>query len=189
MSLIAGTRRRSLKYWIGRHRGQLRQTGVAILVLLAAALVHPVPARASEAGKALLALPFGYLDTSGEASDQKEAHADRLKAMLSRLTDRLQAGGFYRIVPATSGIIACAGNDQDCLLGEARKAGADFILTGAVHKTSTLISAIWVGVFDAKDGKRIFFRQISFRGDTNEAWQHATDFVLGQLQEEARQAR
>ncbi|MBP0580576.1 DUF2380 domain-containing protein [Labrys sp. LIt4] len=159
------------------------------LVLLAMAAALPSHGRAGEAGKALLALPFGYLDTSGEASDQKEAHADRLKAMSTRLTDRLQAGGSYRIVPATPGIIACASNDQDCLLGEARKAGADLILTGAVHKTSTLISAIWVGVFDAKDGKRTFFRQISFRGDTNEAWQHATDFVAGQLQEEARQAR
>lgn len=189
MSLIASMRQRSLKYWIGRHRGQLRQTGMAILVLLAAAFAHPAPTRAGEAGRALLALPFGYLDTSGEASDQKEVHADRLKAMSDHLTGRLQAGGFYRIVPATPGIIACASNDQECLLGEARKAGADLVLTGAVHKTSTLISAIWVGVFDAKDGKRLFFRQISFRGDTNEAWQHATDFVLGQLQEEARRVR
>ena len=189
MSLIVGTRRRSLKYWTGRHSSLLRQAGRTIFVLLAMAAVLPSQAWAGEPGKALLALPFGYLDTSGEASDQKEAHADRLKAMSTRLTDRLQAGGFYRIVPATPGIIACAGNDQDCLLGEARKSGADFILTGAVHKTSTLISAIWVGVFDARDGKRVFFRQISFRGDTNEAWQHATDFVLGQLQEEARQAR
>lgn len=186
MSLIAGTRLRSLKCWVGRHRGQLRQIGMAMLVLLAMASAHPALA---QAGKALLALPFGYLDTSGEASDQKTAHADQLKAMSDHLTGRLQAGGFYRIVAATPGITACASNDQDCLLGEARKAGADLILTGAVHKTSTLISAIWVGVFDAKDGKRVFFRQISFRGDTNEAWQHATDFVLGQLQEEARQAQ
>ncbi|MGJ4859439.1 DUF2380 domain-containing protein [Labrys sp. La1] len=189
MSLIVGTHQRSLKYWIGRRRGQLRQTGTAILVLLATAAVFPSQGRAGGADKALLTLPFGYLDTSGEASDQKTAHADRLKAMSDHLTSRLQAGGFYRIVAATPGIIACTGNDQDCLLSEARKAGAGLILTGAVHKTSTLISAIWVGVFDAKDGKRIFFRQISFRGDTNEAWQHATDFVLGQLQEEARRPR
>ena len=161
---------------------------MAMLVLLAVVVALPSQSRGGETAKALLALPFGYLDTSGEASGQKEAHADRLKAMSTRLTDRLQAGSFYRIVPATPGIIACAGNDQDCLLGEARKAGADLILTGAVHKTSTLISGIWVGVFDAKNGKRVFFRQISFRGDTKEAWQHATDFVAGQLQEEARQA-
>lgn len=154
------------------------------LVFLAAALLQPGVAQAGETGKALLALPFAYLDTSGEASDQTAVHADRLKAMSAELTGRLQAAGRYRIVATTPGILACAGNDQDCLLGEAHKAGADFILTGAVHKTSTLISAIWVGVFDARTGKRLFYRQISFRGDTDEAWRHATGFVFRQFEAE-----
>jgi Protein of unknown function (DUF2380) len=160
-------------------------TSPAALLLMAVALAQPA-ALAGETVKALVALPFGYLDTSGEARDQKAVHAERLKAMSEDLTGHLQADGLYRIVPATPGILACAGNDRDCLLAEASKAGADLILTGAVHKTSSLISGIWIGVFDARDGKRVFYRQISFRGDTQEAWQHATDFVLRELKEAGR---
>ncbi|WP_448954827.1 DUF2380 domain-containing protein [Labrys neptuniae] len=149
-------------------------------------MAQPAAALAGETVKALIALPFGYLDTSGEVRDQKAVHAERLKAMSEDLTGRLRTDGLYRIVPATAGFLACAGNDQDCLLGEARKAGADVVLTGAVHKTSSLISGIWIGIFDARDGKRLFYRQISFRGDTQEAWQHATDFVLRELKDAGR---
>jgi len=158
----------------------------AVLLVALAILSAAVPsASATGDRQALLILPFGFLDTSGEPGDQKTSHADRLAAMSRHLSEQLQSKGLYRVVPATDGILACASSDQDCLLAQARKAGTDMIMVGAVQKASTLISQIWVGVFDATDGKRLFYRQLSFRGDTDEAWQHAGLFLIQQIEADA----
>jgi hypothetical protein len=157
------------------------------LALIALSLLFAIAptAHAADRPQTLLILPFGFIDTSGEPGDQRTSHAVRLAAMSRYLSDQLQEAGLYRTRPATDGIRACASNDQECLLAEARKAGGDLILVGAVQKASTLISQIWVGVFDAANGKRLFYRQLSFRGDTDEAWQHASVFLLQQLKAEA----
>jgi hypothetical protein len=42
---------------------------------------------------------------------------------------------------------------------------------------------MWVGVFRADDGKRVFFRQLTFRGDADDAWRHATTFLSHQLED------
>jgi len=156
------------------------------MMALAVALAAAVPARSAQA-PALLILPFGFFDTSGEQRDQRAEHAARLAAMARQIGDGLQAKGFYRIVPPTPAILACDSKDQDCLLAAARKAGGDRILVGAVQKASTLISQVWVGVFDARDGRRVLYRQLSFRGDSDDAWQHAGAFLLHEIEADAPQ--
>jgi hypothetical protein len=165
---------------------QLSRVYAHTLARIALSLLFAIApmAHAADRPQTLLILPFGFIDTSGEPGDQRTSHAVHLAAMSRYLSDQLQETGLYRTLPATDGIRACASNDQDCLLAEARKAGGDLILVGAVQKASTLISQIWVGVFDAANGKRLFYRQLSFRGDTDEAWQHASLFLFQQIKAE-----
>ena len=40
---------------------------------------------------------------------------------------------------------------------------------------------VWMGVFEAGDGKRVFFRQVTFRGDTDDAWRHAAAFLSREI--------
>jgi len=42
-------------------------------------------------------------------------------------------------------------------------------------------SNVWMGVFEANDGKRVFFRQVTFRGDTDDAWRHAAAFLSREI--------
>jgi hypothetical protein len=129
----------------------------------------------SEARPRLGLMSFTYLDTSGEpaASD----HEARLATLAATITSELP---HYDVVPV-AGAERCAEGDSDCLLQAARAAGADLVLAGAVHKTSTLISQIWVGVFDVATGKRLFYRDLSFRGDDDEAFRRAGRFLAGQV--------
>lgn len=161
------------------HRHGCRR--VAMLAVISLFAATPA-ARSAGAQAGLLIMPFGFIDTSGEQRDQKADHEKRLVEMSRRIGTELQDKGLYRVIQPTPGILSCDSRDQECLLSEARKAGTDLILAGAVQKASTLISQIWVGVFDASDGKRILYRQLSFRGDTDEAWQHAADFLLQQIE-------
>lgn len=154
-----------------------------VLSLLAGVVVLTVFAatRAATAEETLLLTPFGYLDTSGEPRDQRAEHASRLAAMESQIKDTLQAKGLFRIVAPPQGAPPCPQGETDCILGQARNAGAKLVLAGAVQKASTMESNVWMGVFEASDGKRVFFRQATFRGDTDDAWRRATAFLTREI--------
>lgn len=130
----------------------------------------------------MMMLPFSFFDTSGEPQDQKSEHAARLAALDRQIGDALQTRGFYHLVAPPSNVLSCQPGEEACVLAGARQAGTDLILTGAVQKASTLILQIWVGAFDAHDGKRLFYRQLSFRGDTDDAWQHAGAFLVQEIE-------
>jgi hypothetical protein len=149
-------------------------------VLVLASVVAPVT-RAATAEETLLLTPFGYLDTSGEPRDQTAEHARRLAAMETQIKDSLQAKGLFRIVAPPQGAPPCPQGESDCILEQARNAGAKLVLAGAVQKASTMESNVWMGVFEAGDGKRVFFRQATFRGDTDDAWRHAAAFLSREI--------
>jgi hypothetical protein len=157
-------------------RRSLLSSLLALLVAPAFALLAVQAGAQSEARPRLGLMSFTYLDTSGEpaASD----HEARLATLAATITSELQP--HYDVVPV-AGAERCAEGDSDCLLQAARAAGADLVLAGAVHKTSTLISQIWVGVFDVATGKRLFYRDLSFRGDDDEAFRRAGRFLSGQV--------
>ncbi|RJF80584.1 DUF2380 domain-containing protein [Oleomonas cavernae] len=129
----------------------------------------------------ILLLPFSFFDTSGEPRDQSADHARRLAAITSDLAAKIEAQGLFEVVVAPADAPPCPAGDNDCVLGLARRAGADLILTGAVQKVSTMATQLWVGAFDAGNGKRVFYNQLSFRGDTDQSWQRATAFLFDQL--------
>jgi hypothetical protein len=100
---------------------------------------------------------FSYVDTSGEVIDQTAAHQRRLDALMRRLRADVAAEPRYRLVSATD---------------EAR-----IKVIGGVQKTSTLVQWAKVAVIDAGATRVLYERLYTFRGDNDEAWDHAAMFV------------
>lgn len=69
------------------------------------------------------------------------------------------------------------------LLRASQAQGAELVLGGVVHKSSTLILQLWARLVDARTGRDVFSRDLNFRGDTNEAWQRAEAFLVAQIRD------
>jgi uncharacterized protein DUF2380 len=159
-------------------------------------LVSAVPGRTADI-PTLLVLPLEMVDTSGEAPSGLQDHKDRLAASTRYLSDQLAAHGLYAVLdPAPIGPeIAKAQAMQSldrcngCEFDLARLVHADRVLIGEVEKVSTLIGSLRLRIVDVATGQAVFGREIGFRGDTDEAWQHAIRFFVRDLEETAAQQR
>ncbi|MGF6309230.1 hypothetical protein ABIB82_002716 [Bradyrhizobium sp. i1.8.4] len=144
----------------------MRQSRLVLHALaLVGLLAGPCPLRA-ETGAAV-ASPLGvsiddfsYVDTSGEAIDQTAAHQKRLDAFMAALRADVAAEPRYRLVAPTAPV------------GEAR-----IKVIGGVQKMSTLIQWAKVAVIDAEASRVLYEKLYTFRGDNDEAWDHARMFV------------
>ncbi len=127
---------------------------------------------------ALAVLNLDYVDTSGEPTDQTVAHQRRAADFVSALQRDLAANGQYRIVPMSCGSGPCdpAMNPSE-LQKAARAAGAKLVLLGGVHKMSSLVQWAKIQIADEDQGRIVFDRLLTFRGDTDEAWQKAESFL------------
>lgn len=127
---------------------------------------------------ALAVLNLDYVDTSGEPTDQTAAHQRRAADFVSALQRDLAANGQYRIVPMSCGSAPCdpAMNPSE-LQKAARAAGAKLVLLGGVHKMSTLVQWAKIQIADEEQGRIVFDRLVTFRGDTDDAWQKAESFI------------
>ena len=123
--------------------------GLAVLCVAAQMAVAAAPVPVAVA-------PFDYMDTSGEPRDQKAPHAARLAEFEHILRDELVASGRFRL---------------------AEPAQARLLVTGGVHKMSTLVEWVQVDTVDAATGKRLSSRTLTFRGDSDNAWTHAAHYV------------
>src|ERR1700729_124498 len=127
---------------------------------------------------ALAILDLDYVDTSGEPTDQTAAHHQRAADFVSALQRDLVANGQYRIVPMSCGSGPCEPVMNPAELQKAaRAAGARFVVLGGVHKMSTLVQWAKIQIADEEQGRIVFDRLLTFRGDTDEAWQKAESFV------------
>jgi hypothetical protein len=126
----------------------------------------------------LAVLNLDYVDTSGEPTDQTAVHQRRAADFVSALQRDLAANGQYRIVPMSCGSESCATlmNPSE-LQKAARAAGAKLVLLGGVHKMSTLVQWAKIQIADEEQGQVVFDRLLTFRGDTDEAWQKAESFL------------
>jgi hypothetical protein len=94
-------------------------------------------------------------------------------------------GGIYAVVDATEiraeidaararqPLSACNG----CELRLARAVDADRVLTGQVNTVSSLVLSLWVDIKDTGTGRPVAHKVLDFRGDNDEAWQRATDYL------------
>ena len=167
-------------------RGDLRFLG-ALTALFAAAPAPSVSAAAAGGSGepvALAVLDFDYVDTSGEPADLAAIHNQRLGAFTSALRRDLSASGRYRIVSIACGGAPCVSSaDPFEVQKAARAAGARFVLTGGVHKMSSLIEWAKIAIADEDEGRVVFDRLLSFRGDNDEAWRRAESFAARQILE------
>ena len=122
---------------------------------------------------------FDYTDTSGEAQDQAAAHAERLKSFTRLIDEALSASGKYRIVALTCPKRPCSAGAMDAqsLTDAARQAGARLLLYGGIHKMSTLIQFGKAQIADLETDQVVYDRTISFRGDDDNAWKRASEFL------------
>jgi hypothetical protein len=155
-----------------------------------------VRARAEDATPTrLTVLEFGFFDTSGETRDQEAEHKARLAAMTETLRAEIDKSDLVDIVALPDDTVdPCAGigpddpaydpeRDPQCVLARARRHGIDIVLTGVVQKASTMESQMWVSGYDTATTQRVFYRNLSFRGDTDEAWHRASLFLARQIRE------
>jgi hypothetical protein len=153
----------------------------ALLIISASALL-PHPAGASPETK-IAVLPVRLLDTSAEPKDQSADHARRLQAITGHLTSDLVQTGLYQVVILTTDVVRerCPLETPECLLAAARKEDASLVLFGVVHKSSSLIMQLWARIADAQTGQVVFSRELSFRGDNDDAWRRAGKFLADQI--------
>jgi Protein of unknown function (DUF2380) len=162
----------------------------------ASALLSSAPDRAADI-PTLLVLPLEMVDTSGETPSRVKEHEDRLAALTGYLSKELEARRLYTIVDptpigteigkarTTQPLDKCNGCERDL----ARLVHADRVLSGEVYKVSTLIGSLRLNIVDVGTGQSLFSRGLDFRGDTDEAWQHAVRFFVRDLEETAAPQR
>ena len=162
-------------------RGAFRSLAAVAAVGLAAALAGS-RAQADTAPiepAALAVLNLDYVDTSGEPRDQTAAHQRRAADFVSALQRDLASNGQYRIVPLSCGAAPCELEMSPADIQKAARAvGAKLVLIGGVHKMSSLVQWAKIQIADEEQGRIVFDRLLTFRGDTDEAWQKAELFLV-----------
>jgi hypothetical protein len=145
----------------------------------------------------LVILPLDWVDTSGETPAHAKEHTDRLSELGQYLSRSLANAGLYAIADPTpiaaeieharaaQPLDACNGCERDL----AKLVHADRVLVGEVHKVSTLIGAMRLSIIDVATGRIVFARVLSFRGDTDAAWDNAVKFFVRDLSATTPQQR
>ena len=133
---------------------------------------------------ALAAANFVFRDTSGEVRDQSAEHEARLKAFNAALRNGFLNNPQVDLVALTCRAAPCTAIDPglDALSTQARAAGARHLLFGEVHKMSTLVGWVRFAVLDLHTDAPVCDRFLSYRGDTDEAWQHAANATLRDIE-------
>jgi hypothetical protein len=167
-------------------RGQRVMPSASSSLLLALLLGGAASAAQQTVGIPAVVAEFDYYDTSGEALDRSAQHAAWVKAFADLLRKELAAHGKYKILPLNCPEPACSAGRLDAseLMQAARRSGARVLVYGGIHKESTLVQWAKVEVVDLDHNKLLLDRLFSFRGDTDEAFQHAATFI-GQSLEDA----
>ena len=153
-------------------------------VLLTALLVASVPSIGQAQGRSAAIFDFEITDTSrdNQLAPTDAEHLARLALVSERLRMRLAESGRFSITDIApvakeaqaSNLQSCGG----CDVSLASKVGADLAITGMVHKISNLILGMTIFVRDARSGDNIAVAHASMRGDTDESWTRALDWLV-----------
>jgi hypothetical protein len=127
---------------------------------------------------------FELIDTSLEGA-MRGPQADeqaRLLRVSEQLRRRLQDSGRFAILDIApvadearaNHLQACGG----CDISLARRLGAEIAVTGAVQKVSTLILNMTITLKEVESGRPVAVAQADFRGNTDESWSRALDWLV-----------
>lgn len=137
----------------------------------------------SDPRRAIALIDFHYSDTSGEPRDQRAEHEARLKSFMAALEQDLAASPNIRLVVPSCASAPCALGAASVaeIAAAARLAGAELLLVGGVHKMSTLVQWARIELIDLRTERVVHERLYSFRGDNDEAWRRAENFIAGEV--------
>jgi PQQ-dependent catabolism-associated CXXCW motif protein len=143
-------------------------------------------------GGRMPALAVLDLELTGDLGGPELAdeHAARLKTMSARLREDLERTGMYRIIDnsAAQGMIDTLRSQQaylhdcnGCDLDVGRSLHADLVLVAWVDRVSGLILSLTYEIHDVQTAQIAARKSFDFRGDNNNAWNHAIDYMVRDL--------
>ncbi len=96
---------------------------------------------------------------------------------------KLSATGKYQVVALACPKPPCSAGAMDAqsLTDAARQSGARLLLYGGIHKMSTLVQFGKAQVADLETDQVVYDRTITFRGDDDNAWKRAGEFLAEDL--------
>lgn len=156
-----------------------------LLTVLAGAAGLTSPATGETPERLILAIAsFDFRDTSGETRDQVAEHRKRLDDVAAMLLAELSGHDKVRPIALSCRTGACSARTSGLeeLSAEATAAGATLLLVGEVHKMSTLVGWMKFAVLDLRHMKATCDRFLTYRGDTDEAWQRAARFAVRDIE-------
>jgi hypothetical protein len=141
------------------------------------------PACAGPGGVAIAVIDFEYVNTSGEQRDEAREHETRRTTFMAALRADLGRQSKFRLVTPTCRPDPCtlSGATPADLLAASRRAGADFLILGGIHKMSTLVQWAKVEAIDVRTERVPFDKLFTFRGDTDDSWQLAEKFISEEI--------
>lgn len=154
--------------------------------LLTASLALAVSADATLAAEKVAVFEFElqHGDLVPGAPSKKEAEDKRRAMITARLRKHLADAGFQVVDTTPVATKAAAANLQacgNCADDFARDLGADYAFTGVVYKVSELILSMSVFVHDAATSNPVAGATVDLRGNTDESWQRAIDYLYGNV--------
>jgi PQQ-dependent catabolism-associated CXXCW motif protein len=140
----------------------------------------------------LPALAVLDLELTGDLGGPEFAaeHAARLKTESTRLRQDLEGTGLYRILDnsAAQGMIDTLRSQQSylhdcngCDLDVGRSLHADLVMVAWVDRVSGLILSLTYEIHEVQTGQIAARKSFDFRGDNNNAWNHAIDYMVRDL--------
>ena len=125
---------------------------------------------------------FVYLDASNEPTDQTAVHQKRLQAFMAALRGDVSADPRFQLISSACAP-ACAGDGSGFAdrIRAAAQGGAKILIIGKIHKLSTLVQGARAAAIDTDTGRIVLAKLLSFRGDSDEAWQRAESFVSEEI--------
>lgn len=136
---------------------------IALVLLLGAtggALAEPLPRVA--------VFPMKLVDGSlgGEVGGTEPSEQARIDLLSDELRSRVRASGRVDVVLPEEVAATCTA----CELEAARQVGADYALTGRVHKMSELILNINLMVRNVRSGDVVFQDNVDIRSNSDRSW-------------------
>jgi nitrate reductase NapAB chaperone NapD len=155
---------------------------IVVSFTIAFALSVSAHARAQPLNTAVF--DFEMIDTSleGEMHGARRDEQIRLNRVGDQLRKGLAESGKFIIVDIApveaealkNNLQACGGCDVDL----AQRLGADLAITGTVQKVSNLILNMNVYIRDVHTGKLVISMSADLRGNTDESWSRAANYLL-----------
>lgn len=149
--------------------------------VLPAVLLAVVSAQAHDAPRTAAFFGVTFLNASPAPTTPEEVQ--RVERLEAQLIERMETSGRY-VFADTAPVadkVARHADMADCSGCDARLAaevGADLAVTGIVQKTSNLILSLTIFIRDAETGNLVGGGSADMRGNTDETWARAGDYIL-----------